>query len=290
MLSRHLGFQRVIFDCDSTLVVVEGINELARLKGQAEYIAKLTQDAMNEKITLEEVYAERLERLRPTRAELAEIGRIYRRALVPQAAEVVSALQQAGVEVFILSGGLKSAVLDLAELLRVPAANVYAVSVELDQLKGTWWNYMHHQFTGNPDETYLAFAPTPLAESSGKSALVRNLAADGKRTVMVGDGSTDLVTKDVVRLFIGFGGVERRPGVVEGAEVFLEGPGLAGLLPITLSSYKASKLANTTLWEVFQEGLQEIENGRILFKDESYRQRILRAHKSVNNPEQNFGE
>ena len=52
MLSRHLGFQRVVFDWDSTLVTVEGIDELARLKGKAEFIAKLTGDAMNGKISL----------------------------------------------------------------------------------------------------------------------------------------------------------------------------------------------------------------------------------------------
>ena len=55
MLSRHLGFQRVIFDCDMTLAAVEGIDELARLKGQAEYIADLTRQAMDGIIPLEEV-------------------------------------------------------------------------------------------------------------------------------------------------------------------------------------------------------------------------------------------
>jgi phosphoserine phosphatase len=290
MRSRHLGFQRVIFDCDSTLVTVEGIDELARLKGQAADIARLTQDAMDGKCTLEEVYAERLERLRPTRAELAEIGRLYRAALVPYAAEVVNALQLAGVEVRIVSGGLKSAVLDLAELLRIPAENVHAVSVELDPLNGAWWNYTRHRFSGNPDEAYLAFAPTPLAESNGKSDLVRELAADGKRTLMLGDGSTDLVTKDVVRLFVGFGGVERRAAVAEGAEVFIEGPSLAGLLPIALSSHRAGKLTNSLLWEVFQVGLQEIEAGRVSFKNETHRRRILQEHNSVEQARRVFGE
>jgi len=74
MFSRHLGFQRVIFDCDMTLVTVEGIDELARLRGQTEYIADLTRQAMDGEIPLEEVYAKRLELLRPTRAELEEVG------------------------------------------------------------------------------------------------------------------------------------------------------------------------------------------------------------------------
>ena len=273
-----------------TLVTVEGIDELARLKGQADYIADLTHQAMNGKIPLEEVYAKRLELLRPTRAELEEVGRIYRRTLTPQTDEVVAALQLTGVEVCIVSGGLKAAVLDLAEMLRVPANNVHAVAVRLDELSGSWWDYTRHQYAGNPDETYFAFAPTPLAESSGKSAVVRNLASDGKRTMMVGDGSTDLVTKDVVRLFVGFGGVERRATVVEEAAVFIEGPGLAGLLPLALSPYAAGKLTGTPSWEIFQDGLQAIESGQVLFKDESQRQRILQAHNNVNSPEQVFGE
>jgi phosphoserine phosphatase len=289
MLSRHLGFQRVIFDCDMTLVTVEGIDELARLKGQADYIADLTRQAMDGKIPLEEVYAKRLELLRPTRAELEEVGRIYRRTLTPQAAEVIAALQLAGVEVFIVSGGLKAAVLDLAEMLKVPAKNVHAVAVRLDELSGSWWDYTRHQYAGNPDETYFAFAPTPLAESNGKSAVVKNLAGDDRRTMMVGDGSTDLVTKGVVRLFVGFGGTERRRAVAEEAAVYMEGPGLAGLLPIALSSYGASKLQETMLWEVFQDGLRAIRDGQVLFKDELQRQRIIQAHTMVDGPEQVFG-
>ena len=290
MLSRHLGFQRVIFDCDMTLVTVEGIDELARLKGQTEYIAELTRQAMDGKILLEEVYAKRLELLRPTRAELEEVARIYRRTLTSQTAEVIAALQLAGVEVFIVSGGLKAAVLDLAEMLKIPAQNVHAVAVRLDELSGTWWDYTRHQYAGNPNETYFAFAPTPLAESNGKLAVVRNLARDGKRTMMVGDGSTDLITRDVVRLFVGFGGAERRPAVVDEAAVFMNGPGMAGLLPLALSPYAAGKLASTPLWEFFQDGLQAIKNGQVLFKDGTQRQRILEAHSNVNHVEQAFGE
>lgn len=290
MLSRHLGFQRVIFDCDMTLVTVEGIDELARLKGQADYIADLTHQAMEGKIPLEEVYTKRLELLRPTRAELEELGRIYCRNLTPQTMEVVAALQLAGVEVFIVSGGLRAAVLDLAEMLKVSAKNVYAVAVRLDELSGSWWDYPRHQYAGNPDETYFAFAPTPLAESNGKSAVVKNLASDGKRTMMVGDGATDLVTKDVVRLFVGFGGAERRAVIVQESTIFIEGPGLAGLLPVALSPFGASKLRDTMLWQVFQEGLRAIRSGGVLFKDETLRQRILGAHANMNHLEQVFGE
>jgi hypothetical protein len=98
------------------------------------------------------------------------------------------------------------------------------------------------------------------------------------------------VTKDVARLFVGFGGVERRSAVVEGADVYVEGPGLAGLLPLALSPNMVARLAGTPLRKVFEDGLREFEDGRMLFKDETYRQRIIQAHGNINHSEQVFGE
>ncbi|MBI5652967.1 MAG: phosphoglycerate dehydrogenase [Chloroflexi bacterium] len=267
MIGRHLGFQRVIFDCDSTLVTIEGIDELARLKGMATRIAALTERAMNGEIPLEQVYAERLALLQPTRAELAEIGRVYRRNLVADAREVVATLQSANVEVFIVSGGLLRAVIDVARELNIPEANVRAVPVEFDQLRGAWWQYW--RYGGNPDEQYLAFAPTPLAESSGKIAIARALSA-GARTMLVGDGVTDLAAKSAVRLFIGFGGVARRDAVIEGADVFIER--LSALLPLALAR------ENAPASRVFAIGLREIAQGRAIIKDRAFKQRVLSAH------------
>ncbi len=275
---RHLGFARVIFDCDSTLVTIEGIDELARLMGQEKYIADLTRRAMNGEMPLEQVYAERLALLQPTRAALAEIGRQYRRHLIPDAAAVIAALQHAGVQVFIVSGGLLGAVLDLAKFLRVPADHVRAVPVEFDQLRGDWWRYW--RFGDNPDERYIAFAPTPLAESSGKIAVVRELAT-GVRAMLVGDGSTDLAAKDAVRLFVGFGGVARRAPVVEGAEVFIERATLAPILPLALGRKNAARLEGTDFARVFAAGLHEIKSSQVVIKNLAFRQRVMEAHSKM---------
>jgi len=274
---RHLGFQRVVFDCDSTLSTIEGIDELARLKGQTDRIAQLTHQAMEGLIPLEKVYAERLNLLQPTRAELAEVGRLYRRTLVPEAAEVVAALQAAGVEVFIVSGGLLSAVRDLALKLKIPDEQVRAVPLELDQLQGEWWDYARHRFAGNPEERYLGISPSPLAESSGKITIVRDLILD-KRVMMVGDGSTDLATKGTVKLFVGYGGVARRKAVVDGAEIFVEGPSLAAIVPLALSREVAEKLLGTPHEVVLSKGCAEIMNERVLFKNDAARERILKAY------------
>ncbi len=288
MLGRHLGFQRVIFDCDSTLTTVEGIDELATLKGQTDHIAELTRLAMDGLVPLEEVYAARLELLQPTRAELARVGRIYRRTLVPQAAEVVGALQAAGVEVYIVSGGLKASVVDLARYLKIPDENVSAVEVELDPFEGQWWDYPRHRFSGNPDERYLAFAPSPLAESTGKITVVGALS-QGRRVMMVGDGSTDLATRGTASLFVGFGGIARRQAVVDGADVFVEGPGLAAVLPLALSRSAGQKLKDTPFEPVLQAGCLEIDRERVLFKSATYRSWVLQAHADAERGEV-FGE
>ena len=57
-------FRFVFFDVDSTLVTIEGIDVLA--DGNPE-IAKLTDAAMNGEIPLDQVYARRLEMIRPRR-------------------------------------------------------------------------------------------------------------------------------------------------------------------------------------------------------------------------------
>ena len=290
MLGRHLGFQRVIFDCDSTLTAVEGIDELASLKGQTEHIAELTRRAMDGLVALEDVYAARLELLRPTRAELARVGRLYRRSLVPEAAETVAALQAAGVDVFIVSGGLKAAVIDLARYLKIPAANVFAVEVEMDPFQGRWWDYVGHRFAGNPEERYLAFAPTPLAESNGKITVVSTLSAN-TRTMMVGDGSTDLATVGTADLFVGFGGIARRQAVVDGADVFLEGPGLAAVLPLALSRSAAARLHGTPHEAVLQAGQVAIASAdQARFKRSVYRNWVLQAHLSIDAVSAQFGE
>src|SRR5512137_330586 len=90
------SFRLIFFDCDSTLTAIEGIDELARLKGQYDHIADLTRRAMDGEIKLEEVFAARLDLLRPTRADLHHIAEAYRETLVPDAKETIDALRFAG--------------------------------------------------------------------------------------------------------------------------------------------------------------------------------------------------
>jgi phosphoserine phosphatase len=57
----------ICLDCDSTLSAIEGVDELARLRGPAALaqVAAMTNDAMDGKIPLEQVFARRLEIIAP---------------------------------------------------------------------------------------------------------------------------------------------------------------------------------------------------------------------------------
>ena len=107
-----LRFNSVVFDCDSTLSSIEGIEELAR-EHRAE-VEALTDQAMRGTIPLEQVYGRRLELVRPTRSRVQALGQRYIETLVPDAADTVAALMQEGVHVRVISGGLKPAVVVLA--------------------------------------------------------------------------------------------------------------------------------------------------------------------------------
>lgn len=71
------AYDLVFFDCDSTLARIEGIDELARLKGLFDEVQRLTAAAMGGEVHLSSVYDRRLELLRPNRANIRIIERLY---------------------------------------------------------------------------------------------------------------------------------------------------------------------------------------------------------------------
>ena len=270
--SRLQSFKHIIFDCDSTLSTIEGIDELARIKGQFEAIAELTRRAMDGEIELEAVYSARLEKLQPTRADLRKVARAYCENPVPNAREVIAALKAAGCEVSIISGGLLQPVLKFARWLGVSADNVRAVPIEFDQLSGEWWRF--NQYGGNPEEQFLDIPATPLIETDGKRTVVKELVGDETRTMLIGDGFTDLETRDTVKLFVGFGGVAHREQVSAEADVYIKAPGLEAILPLALSESRAKQLQGTEHEKVLLEGMEAYKNGLVLFNHQTLKNQI----------------
>ncbi len=261
------SFRLIFFDCDSTLTTIEGIDELARLKGQYDHIADLTRRAMDGEIKLEEVFTARLDLLRPTRADLHRVAQAYREAGVPEAKETIAALRFAGCEVYIVSGGLLPAVQEFARSLGLPGRNVHAVPIQFDQLSGQWWRYELDRYGGNPDERYRGLPPTPLIETRGKRAIIRDISGVEKRTMLVGDDITDLEARDAVKLFAGFGGVVQRERVIAEADVFIAAHRLAAIVPLALAEAAAKKLDGTEHEAVLRRGLEDLAQGRVLFHD-----------------------
>ena len=154
-----MNFSAVCFDCDSTLSRIEGIDELARRQGLFEQVAALTDAAMNGDIALESVYGKRLELIQPNRAAIDWLAQLYIAEMVEGAAETVAALLAQNIEVHIVSGGLRQAILPLAAHLGVAEDRVHAVDIEF-----------------NDRGDYLAFnASSPLAGSGGKARICRRL-------------------------------------------------------------------------------------------------------------------
>lgn len=225
-------FRTVLFDCDSTLSAIEGIDELAvHCRDEVE---QLTDAAMRGRIPLEEVYGRRLRLVQPTRAAVDALGREYVARLVPDAAETVAALHAAGVEVRIISGGLLPAVLAVARAVGVDAGRVAAVDI-----------------TFNADGSYAGFdAASALTMSGGKLATIERWAVD-RPAMMVGDGTTDLEAKPVVDFFVAFAGVVERPNVVSAADAVVRANSLAPVLPLVL---RADELLRTSHHSLYERG------------------------------------
>ncbi len=194
-------FGSVVFDCDSTLSAIEGIDELAG-EHHAE-IQALTDAAMRGEVPLQDVYGRRLAIVRPGRERVAQLGRSYIEALVPGTREVLGALSAARVQVRVVSGGLRPAVLALTRTLAIPDEDVAAVEIRFDAA-GAYAGYD---------------ADSPLTRSDGKATVLRGwLPALAGPVLMVGDGITDLEARPPADMFAAFTGVVARERVVAAAD------------------------------------------------------------------------
>lgn len=196
----------VIFDVDSTLCGIEGIDWLAALRSPAvtAEIATMTREAMAGERALEAVYGARLELVAPTRSEVERLSEEYLATLAPDAPDVLDALRDAGLRLVLVSGGVRQALLPLAARLGIAAEDVHAVTLLFDA-----------------DGRYLDFDHTsPLTQQRGKATLVRTLALP-RPVLAIGDGSTDLAirTARACDIFAAFTGFERREAVVIGADL-----------------------------------------------------------------------
>jgi phosphoserine phosphatase len=229
------GFRTVIFDCDSTLADIEGIDELAGERSGE--IRALTDAAMDGSIPLEEVYGLRLEIIRPTREWVAALGQQYVERLVDDARDTVAALLWLEKEVRVISGGLRPPVEAVARELGIDRARVEAVGID---------------FT--PDGQYAGFdRRSPLAHSGGKPVVVRGWGIE-RPALMVGDGATDLEARSEVDLFAAYMGVVHRESVARVADVVLHDRSLAPVLALAAGREDRERLRGSGWSSLLQLG------------------------------------
>ena len=224
-IPRHwTGADIVFFDCDSTLSTIEGVDELALRRGVD--VAQLTADAMAGLIPLNDVYAERLAEIHPTTDDFVWLADRYAQTTVPGAREVVAALGALGIECRVISGGLLPAVLPFALSLGFDADKVHAVPYPVDE----------------PDPARVA-SDHQLARNGGKPKLVAAVSVPVReRRMLVGDGSSDLEAASETGLFVGFGGVEARDAVRNGADLFLDSSGLWAIAALAAGPARLAEL------------------------------------------------
>lgn len=196
----------LFLDCDSTLCAIEGVDELAALRGPdiENQVIALTNQAMDGTILIDEIFARRLDLIQPSRAMCETIAKRYLDTLLPGVEEALSSLRESGWEPIIISGGFTQIIEPLAARLQI--GQIHAVPLT---------------FKDNGD--YLGFdLDAPTARNGGKPDIIRELKEKIAtcQTVMVGDGISDWETTPVVDLFIGFGGVVSRQKVKSQAAEF----------------------------------------------------------------------
>jgi phosphoserine phosphatase len=196
-----------VLDVDSTLSGIEGIDWLAQLRG-AEILAwstALTDKAMRGEIPIEAVYGERMRVVRPALAEIQELGRVYVERVAPGARETLEALRNSNVQVVMVSGGLREAILPLAGELGVPNTDLHAVSIFFNEAG---------EYSGFDEAS-------PLTRQLGKKTVVDKLELR-EPTLAVGDGMTDCEMKAVVNSFAAYTGYTRRNSVIERADFVID--------------------------------------------------------------------
>jgi phosphoserine phosphatase len=229
------GFRSVVFDCDSTLTSIEGIDELAG--AHIAEIRALTAAAMEGRVPLEEVYGRRLQIIRPSGHEVAALGRKYVQRLVEDARETLAALLWLGKDVRIVSGGLRPPVEALARELGVRGEAVAAVDIRFDATGG-YADFEHD---------------SPLARGGGKLAVVRDWGLARPR-LMVGDGATDLEVRPEVDCFAAYMGVAYRENVAAAADIVLSEESLAPVLALAADPADRGRLEGSRWAETLTRG------------------------------------
>lgn len=200
----------LVFDFDSTLVSVEGADELfARtLDGRPDRVElehrfrELTDMGMDGRISYEDSLRKRLRLLRATRQDVAEVARELIGKITPSVERARPFFAHHRERIWIVSGGFEDLIHPVVEALGLRSAAVRA-----------------HRFLWDGEGRIQGADPGTALARGGKQEALRELDLSGPVWV-VGDGSTDLELRAVglAHRFLAFTENRTRPAVVEMAD------------------------------------------------------------------------
>jgi phosphoserine phosphatase len=244
-------YDKIIFDCDSTLVAIEGLDELAQLKGKKAEVAELTRLSMDGKVKLEDVFSLKMAMIRPSKSDFEYLGNLYIKNLTEDIEETIKLLLELKKDILQMTGNFLPAVQILSRHLGIRQKNVYANKVYFNR-KG--------DYTGFDSKNLLSV-------SGGKRVLVdKILQFDPKKNIaFVGDGSTDTETKPPVKLFIGFGGVIHRENIKLHSDIYISCKSIAPIVRFILNEDE-QKIGECKHVQLFKKADRLIKNGYVYIK------------------------
>ncbi|HZP05558.1 MAG TPA: phosphoserine phosphatase SerB [Terracidiphilus sp.] len=198
------------FDMDSTLIQGEVIDELAKMAGVGDQVAKITGAAMRGEIVFDESFTRRVALLKGLPAERV-LSLIDAIPLADGAERLIRTLKLLGYKTAILSGGFTFFARSLQQRLGI--------------------DYVHANELEIADDLVTGRVIPPIVNGVRKAALLAEIAeGEGislEQVVAVGDGANDIPMLDLAGMGIAY---RAKPLVRQSADQSISFLGLDGLL------------------------------------------------------------
>jgi phosphoserine phosphatase len=203
--------QLAAFDMDSTLIEMEGIDELAKLAGVGEQVAGLTAAAMRGEIDFQESFRQRISLLHGL-DEKVIANRFTNIPVSAGAVTLITHLKESGCKTAVISGGFSF----IGERLKHQLDIDYMLTNKLVFVNGR-----------------LSGIDGDIIDGAGKAShlvqLVKQQALSKEDVLAVGDGANDIPMLALAGLSVG---MRPKARLRAAADISLDRVGLDGIIPL----------------------------------------------------------
>ena len=200
----------VVFDCDSTIIQEEIIDELAEIAGVGERVKQVTSRAMNGQLDFSQAFHERIRMLKGLSVE--QLKPLFKTVhMTPGAEELISSLRSMGYKIGVISGGFTFFTDYLKEQLNLD----YVYANELEIVDGVVTGEIRGE----------------IIDAERKGEILQEIAENEKisvdQIVAVGDGANDRFMLQNAGLAVAFSPKEILKKYSDG---MITGANISGLL------------------------------------------------------------